>query len=86
MFNYLRKKKIYVQVHYIPIYKQPYYKKNFNFDVKNFPNSEKYYSEAISIPIFFDLSNKKQLHVIKLINSFLINMTNKNKKTWKTIN
>ena len=86
MFNYLRKKKIYAQIHYIPIYKQPYYKKNFNFDVKNFPNSEKYYSETISIPIFFDLSNKKQLHVIKLINSFLINMTNKNKKTWKTIN
>jgi len=70
MFNYLRKKNIYVQIHYIPIYKHPYYKKNFNFDAKNFPNSEKYYSEAISIPIFFDLSIKKQFYVIKLINSF----------------
>ena len=70
LFNFLRKNKIYVQVHYIPIYKQPYYKKNFNFNEKNFPNSEKYYSEAISIPIYFNLSIKKQLHVIGLINSF----------------
>ena len=70
LFNYLRKNRIYVQVHYIPIYKQPYYKKNFNFNEKNFPNSEKYYSEAISIPIYFNLSIKKQLHVIGLINSF----------------
>ena len=70
MFNYLRKNKIYVQIHYIPIYKQPYYKKNFNFKKENFPNSEKYYSQAISIPIFFNLSIKKQYQVIKLINSF----------------
>ena len=70
IFNYLRKNNIYVQIHYIPIYKQPYYKKNFNFNAKNYPNSEKYYSEAISIPIFFNLSVKKQFYVIKLINSF----------------
>ena len=70
MFNYLRKNKIYVQIHYIPIYKQPYYKKNFNFKKENFPNSEKYYSQAISIPIFFNLSIKKKYKLIKLINSF----------------
>tara|TARA_B100001063_G_C16773912_1_gene563671 strand:- start:3228 stop:4388 length:1161 start_codon:yes stop_codon:yes gene_type:complete len=70
MFTYLRKKKIYAQIHYIPIYRQPYFKKNFNFNIKNFPNSEDYYSQAISIPIFFQLTHKKQFQVIKLINSF----------------
>ncbi len=71
LFNNLRKKKIYVQLHYIPIYRQPYYKKIFNFKLKNFKNSEDYYSRAISIPIYFSLTHKKQLKIIELINSFL---------------
>ena len=71
LFNNLRKKKIYVQLHYIPIYRQPYYKKKFNFNLKNFKNSEDYYSRAISIPIYFSLTHKKQLKIIELINSFL---------------
>jgi UDP-4-amino-4,6-dideoxy-N-acetyl-beta-L-altrosamine transaminase len=75
-FNFLRKKKVYVQLHYIPIYKQPFYKKNFKFNDKNFPNSEKYYSEAISIPIFFDLSYKQQIYIINLINSFFYKIDN----------
>ena len=70
LFEYLRNKKIYVQIHYIPIYKHPYYRKNFRFNAKDFPNSEKYYSEAISIPIFYSLSEKKQTQIINLINSF----------------
>ena len=70
LFEYLRGKKIYVQIHYIPIYKHPYYKENFQFIAKDFPNSEKYYSEAISIPVFYSLSDKKQTQIINLINSF----------------
>ena len=61
----MRGKKIYVQIHYIPIYKHPYYKENFQFIAKDFPNSEKYYSEAISIPVFYSLSDKKQTQIIK---------------------
>ena len=55
-----------VNLHYIPIYKQPYFKK-FNFNPKDFPESEKYYKEAISIPIYPDLSIKDQDKVIKII-------------------
>jgi len=73
LFNYLRKEKIFVQLHYIPIYRHPYYKKKFKFNPKNFPNSENYYSSAMSIPIFYSLKNKKQMEVINLINSFLRN-------------
>lgn len=74
IFNFLREKKVYVQLHYIPIYKQPFYKKNFKFLDKNFPISEKYYSEALSIPIFYNLSFKKQIYIINLINSFFNNI------------
>ena len=46
-------KKIKLQVHYIPIYKHPYYKKLF----KNFrlENAEKYYLETFSIPIYYKI-------------------------------
>jgi UDP-4-amino-4,6-dideoxy-N-acetyl-beta-L-altrosamine transaminase len=69
-FNFLRSKGIFVQLHYIPIYRHPYYKKKFKFDIKKFPNSENYYSTAFSIPIYFSLDKKKQLKIVNLINSF----------------
>lgn len=70
-FNFLRSKGIFVQLHYIPIYRHPYYKKKFKFDIKKFPNSENYYSTALSIPIYFSLDKKKQFKIVNLINSFL---------------
>ena len=41
----------------MPIYSHSFYKK-FKFNKKYFLNSEKYYKEAISIPIYFGLSKK----------------------------
>lgn len=40
------------QVHYIPIPSQPYYRKNFKFRGADFPRTEKYYDEALSIPMY----------------------------------
>ena len=40
------------------------------FKKKNFPNSEKFYSEALSLPIYNDLSIKDQNKVISLIKKF----------------
>jgi len=70
LFNFLRKNKINVNVHYIPIYKHFFYKKNFRFDNNQFKNSEKYYVSAISLPIFPDLKKKEQMYVINKIKSF----------------
>lgn len=69
-FNFLRSNGLFVQLHYIPIYRHPYYKKKFKFDIKKFPNSENYYSTAFSIPIYFSLNKKKQFKIVNLINSF----------------
>lgn len=69
-FNFLRSKGLFVQLHYIPIYRHPYYKKKFKFNIKKFPNSENYYSTAFSIPIYFSLDKKKQFKIVNLINSF----------------
>ena len=70
-FKKLLKFGIKLQVHYIPIYKHTFYKKKFNLKEKNFPHTEKFYNEVISLPIFFDLSKKKQLYIISKIKNII---------------
>ena len=56
-FDNLLRMGIGVNLHYIPIYRQPYYSK-FGFNYKNFPNAEKYYDQTITLPLYPNLSNK----------------------------
>tara|TARA_Y100000741_G_scaffold229201_1_gene175073 strand:- start:301 stop:1446 length:1146 start_codon:yes stop_codon:yes gene_type:complete len=53
--NYLLKQGIKIQVHYYPVYLQPYYKKNFKFKKGYCYNAEKYYENSISLPIYYNL-------------------------------
>ena len=69
-FEILGKKKIYLQVHYIPVYKQGFLKK-FKFKDINFPVSEKFYSQEVSLPIYYSLKKKEQLFVINSIKQIL---------------
>ena len=62
----LSKLGIKTQVHYIPIYKLPYYKNNYYVTTVKYPKSEFFYKRAISIPIF---SSLKKWQVKKIINS-----------------
>ena len=66
LFESFRSAGVQVNIHYIPIYRQPYYK-GLGFSEKKFNESEKYYKEAISIPIFPGLSLKEQKKVVDLI-------------------
>ena len=49
-------------LHYIPVYHQPYYQQ-FGYCSADYPESEKYYAEAISLPIYPDLSTDEQRFV-----------------------
>jgi len=69
LYNYLRKKGIVSVLHYIPIFKHPYYKAKIKSQ-KNFINSNEYFKEALSIPIFPDLNKRNQNHIIKTLNNF----------------
>ena len=69
LFNYLRSNKIFVNLHYLPIHLQPFYRK-FGFKKKQFPIAEKYSETAISIPIYPNLKKKEQIKIISLIKSF----------------
>ena len=62
----LRTKGLGVNVHYIPIYMQPYYQ-SLGFSKGYCPESEKYYSEAISLPIYPTLSIDQQSEVVSLL-------------------
>jgi UDP-4-amino-4,6-dideoxy-N-acetyl-beta-L-altrosamine transaminase len=68
IFERLRSNGIGVNVHYIPVYRQPFYKK-YNFDYKDFPESENYYAEAISLPLFPSLTKEQQKEITKIITS-----------------
>jgi UDP-4-amino-4,6-dideoxy-N-acetyl-beta-L-altrosamine transaminase len=51
-------------VHYIPIHTQPYYRR-LGFAPGDFPTAEAYYREALSLPMYFDLSDSEQGLVIQ---------------------
>ena len=72
LFNFLKKSKINVNIHYIPIYKHLFYEKNFRFNKNDFSESEKYYETAISLPIFPGLKDKDQNYIITRIKQFFI--------------
>ena len=62
----LLKKGIVTQVHYIPIPLHPYYNK-IGYKMKKLENAYSYYQKAISIPIFFNLTEKEQKKIVKAI-------------------
>jgi UDP-4-amino-4,6-dideoxy-N-acetyl-beta-L-altrosamine transaminase len=64
LFNKLREKNIGIQLHYIPINKQPYYK-SLGYGEEHTPVMDKYYEECFSLPMFPKLTNDEQAHVIK---------------------
>lgn len=59
VFNSLRNENIGVNLHYIPIYRQPYFRA-MGFSASNYPGSENYYKQAISLPIYPDLTETQQ--------------------------
>lgn len=63
VFNFLRNAGIEVNVHYIPIHTQPYYK-NTGVKFANLTNAESYYESAITLPIFPSLTQSDQDYVV----------------------
>ena len=63
VFDSLRAQNIGVNVHYIPVHTQPYYAK-LGFKQGDFPHAERYYAQAISLPLYYDLSEALQDQVV----------------------
>lgn len=63
VFETMRDRGIGVNVHYIPVHTQPYFR-SMGFALGDFPQAERYYAEAISLPLYPGLSEADQNHVI----------------------
>lgn len=64
-FIKMKENNIGLQVHYIPIHLQPYYQRNFGFSEGDFPISELFYKNEVSIPIY-PLLEKEDLEYISI--------------------
>lgn len=67
----LAKENIIVQVHYIPIHLQPYYKKNYNYKEGDFPICENHYKYSLSLPLYPGLSESDLDKVILCIKKII---------------
>lgn len=70
VFEQLRENGIGVNLHYIPVHTQPYYK-GLGFKQGQFPIAESYYRDAISIPLFHVMTNEQQNEVVKVLSKVL---------------
>jgi perosamine synthetase len=64
LFQALRGRQINPQVHYIPVPAHPYYRA-LGLKPEDYPNAQCYYHEALTIPLFYDLTDDEQKHVIE---------------------
>jgi UDP-4-amino-4,6-dideoxy-N-acetyl-beta-L-altrosamine transaminase len=71
VFESLRAAGIGVNVHYIPVHLQPYYRR-FGFKDGDFPESERYYQRAISIPLFAGMTDAEQDEVVARLSDVVL--------------
>ncbi len=67
LYDYLRTKNIFAQIHYIPVNTQPYYKDRGEYPT---PNANKYYDRCLSLPMYPTLTDEEQDWVVEQVKSF----------------
>lgn len=70
LYDFLRSKNIYSQVHYIPVHLHPFYK-SLGWKVGDFPIAEEYYEKCLSLPLFPSLTDEEQTYVIECVLNFI---------------
>jgi UDP-4-amino-4,6-dideoxy-N-acetyl-beta-L-altrosamine transaminase len=71
LYNHLREKQIFVQIHYFPTHLMPYYQQ-FGWGKGDFPFAEAYYEKCISLPMYPTLTKEEQLYVIQTIKDYYV--------------
>ena len=70
VFDSLRERGIGVNLHYIPVHLQPWYRQ-FGFEPDDFPQAERHYAEAISLPLFPTMTEAQQDQVVAALGEAL---------------
>jgi len=67
IFKKLRKCGIGAQVHYMPVYLQPYYRENFGYAEGNCPRAEEYYKTTITLPLYSQITDSDIKYVVSIL-------------------
>jgi UDP-4-amino-4,6-dideoxy-N-acetyl-beta-L-altrosamine transaminase len=70
LYDHLRTKNIFTQVHYIPVHCLPYYQ-SLGWKKGDFPVAENYYEHCLSLPMYPTLTEEEQQYVITEIKNYL---------------
>ena len=70
LYNHLKTKNIFAQIHYIPTHLMPYYR-SIGWKAGDFPVAEEYYRRCISLPMYPTLTDSEQQYVIDTILRFI---------------
>jgi len=70
VFREMRRAGVHVNVHYIPVHTQPYYRQ-LGFREGHFPMAELYYSRTLTLPIYAALTPQEQATVIQTLHRLL---------------
>ncbi|WP_303311175.1 UDP-4-amino-4,6-dideoxy-N-acetyl-beta-L-altrosamine transaminase [Hymenobacter sp. BT730] len=70
LYDFLRTKQIFAQVHYIPVHTMPFYQ-GLGWKSGDFPQAEQYYAHCLSIPMFPSLTDEEQQYVVECVREFV---------------
>lgn len=69
LYDHLKQKGIFAQVHYIPVHTMPYYQ-SLGYKKGDFPVAEAYYERCLSLPMYPGLTDEEQDYVISSVLEF----------------
>jgi len=69
----LQAENIGVSVHFLPLHLQPFYKREFGYKKGDYPEAERYYERAITLPVFPKMSNGDIEDVIEAVRKVIFN-------------
>lgn len=70
LFAEMKKRGVVLNLHYIPVHTQPYYQ-DLGFKQGDFPQSEKYYEEIFTLPLYYGLTDEQQDDVVAALRDCL---------------
>lgn len=71
IFSEMKKRGVVLNLHYIPVHLQPYYEE-LGFAKGDFPQSEAYYEEALTLPLYYDLTDAQQDQIVHALKDVLM--------------
>ena len=60
-----------LQVHYIPVHTQPYYRSTFGYKRGDYPKSEEYYEKCISLPLYPSLTDEDLAEIVSRLKGII---------------